>query len=309
VFIGMAGLLRPEAWLFAAAYCAWLWRGGTLRPVHVATALAAPVVWAASDLLLTGNPLHSMTGTRDNAEALGRVTGLENVPATLPRRLGEIVREPVLFGALGGAVLAFWRLRERAVLGVAAGAIAVVAFCVLAAAGLSILTRYLLLPGTIIALFCAAGVFGWRRLERGDPWRRRWQAFAAATIVALAAFTPAQARRLDRLQAALATQARILDDLRHLATVHELDRCDVVTVPNRRAVPQLALWGDKRPRDIGSAQELGRYRGTAFVPASPAVADQFVLDARDRDRTLPAPPRGAPADRTPWWLVYRPCAR
>src|SRR6185312_3991364 len=109
---------------------------------------AAPLSWALSDLLITGNPLHSLTGTRDTAADLGRVTGLQHVPATLPRRLGEILREPVLLGAAIGGVLSLWRLRERrgVLLGAAAGVLAILAFCVLATAGLSILTRYLLLP-------------------------------------------------------------------------------------------------------------------------------------------------------------------
>ena len=68
------------------------------------------------------------------------------MPGTVPRRLGEILREPVLFGAAGGGLLALAFLRARVALGAAAGVIALVAFCVLAAAGLPILGRYLLAP-------------------------------------------------------------------------------------------------------------------------------------------------------------------
>ena len=32
VLVALAGLLRPEAWLFAFAYVIWLWRGGALDP-------------------------------------------------------------------------------------------------------------------------------------------------------------------------------------------------------------------------------------------------------------------------------------
>ena len=46
--LGLAGLLRPEAWLLAVAY--WLWLvPGTPRPSLVRYALlvaAAPVLWA-----------------------------------------------------------------------------------------------------------------------------------------------------------------------------------------------------------------------------------------------------------------------
>ncbi|MEA2303869.1 MAG: hypothetical protein QOH43_1149, partial [Solirubrobacteraceae bacterium] len=90
VLLALAGLIRPEAWLFSAAYVVWLreWR---LLPL----AAAGPLLWALGDLAVTGDPLHSLTGTRDNAEALQRVTGLGEVPLTVPRRIGEILREPV----------------------------------------------------------------------------------------------------------------------------------------------------------------------------------------------------------------------
>jgi hypothetical protein len=310
VLIALAGLLRPEAWLFAGAYALWLWRGGALRTEHLVLVVAAPVLWALSDLAITGDPLHSLTGTRSTAEDLGRITGLQHVPATLPRRLGEILRVPVLLGAAIGGVLTLWRLRARAALGAVAGVVAVAAFCVLAAAGLSILTRYLLLPATILALFCGAGVAGWTALAREDPWRARWMALAALTVVALAAFVPSQVHRLRSTRAALVTQTHILSELHDLATSRLPGPPCAVTVPNRRAVPQLALWTDRRPGAVASAQETGRYAPPAFVPATPAIAAQFVLDARDKDRALPPPPAGRPAVRGRYWSLYgvdRPC--
>jgi hypothetical protein len=313
VLVALAGLLRPEAWLFAFAYIIWLWRGAALTRTHVALLVAPPLLWALSDLAITGNPLHSLTGTRDTAAALGRITGLQHVPATLPRRLGEILREPVLFGAAVGGVLSLWRLRGRrgVVLGAAAGVLAVVAFCVLATAGLSILTRYLLLPATILAIFAAAGVFGWLELPRVDAWRARWIALAALTAVAMLAFVPSQVDRLRSTRAALVTQTKILDELHDLTVEHLACEPAAITLPNRRAVPQMALWLDLRPRMISSAQELGRYPVAvdAFSPVSRAVADQFVLDARDKDRTLPPPPSGyrAPTAHGRYWDLYGGC--
>jgi hypothetical protein len=72
-------------------------------------------------------------------------------------------------------------------------------------------------------------------------------------------------------------------------------------VPNRRAVPQLALWTDRRPRAIHSAQEDGRYTGAAFAPVSPAVAKQFILDQSDENKALPRPPANGVAHR--YWIT------
>src|SRR3954464_15775465 len=262
VLVALAGLLRPEAWMFAGLYAVWLWRGGALRPEHVMLVLAAPVLWALSDLAITGDPLHSLTGTRSTAEDLGRITGLQHVPTTLPRRLGEILREPVLVGAAVGGVLSLWRLRTRGVLlGATAGVLAVVAFAVLAVAGLSILTRYLLLPATILAIFAAAGVCAWTELPREDPWRGRWMALGALTVVLLVAFIPSQATRLKNTRSALVAQTRILGELHDISDDYPFADCGLVTVPNRRAVPQLALWTGIRPADIRSAQETGHWDG------------------------------------------------
>jgi hypothetical protein len=130
--LGLAGLLRPEAWLFSLAYAAFR-RDPRLLPL----AAAAPVIWMAHDLVLAGDPLHSLLGTRDNAEVLERKTGLGAVPLTVPRRLGEILREPGLLGAAAGGLLVLALMRRRAALPIAAGFVSIAAFCVLAAAGSS----------------------------------------------------------------------------------------------------------------------------------------------------------------------------
>ena len=215
---------------------------------------------------------HSLLGTRDTAQTLERITGLGQVPLTAPRRLGEILREPVLFGAAGGGMLSLLWLRDRARLGAAAGVIAIVAFCVLATAGLPILGRYLLLPAAILAIFCGAGAFGWACLPRGDPRRRPWAWFGVATLVLLVVFTPAQVDRVRALRHALARQDTIQSDLAALVRIPPAAiraSCAPVTVPNHRPVPLLALFLDTDPTAIVSAQEERPRRGTWVTPASP----------------------------------------
>src|SRR4051794_2328692 len=100
ILLGLAGLLRPEAWLYAALYFAYLgfpWR-------MLAWAAAAPLIWLGSDLLITGNPLHSLTGTHDLAAQLNRKTGITALPEVAPRRLGEILRLPEALAAVAGGV-------------------------------------------------------------------------------------------------------------------------------------------------------------------------------------------------------------
>jgi hypothetical protein len=304
--LALAGLLRPEAWLFSAAYLLWLlWpglrsaarRAGPRRALAwrdaaplVALAAGGPLLWALHDLLLTGNALHSLTGTRDNAALLGRVTGLQHAPESVPRRLGEILREPVLLAAAGGGLLALaWRRDRRVRLGAAAGLLALAAFCLLAAAGLPIITRYLLLVGTLLAIFAGAGVFGWLDLLPGRE-RTWWARFGLLALLALVVFVPAQATRIDRLGNALATQEEIQGELGELVDADRLT--GPVAVPNRRPIPLLALWLKLDPRAIADAQDGLPARGSYLVPATPQVARDYILDRRDRDRRIPAPRAG-----------------
>ena len=316
--LGVAGLIRPEAWLFAGAYVLYLVWAGERDPWRVTTfvlaAAAAPVIWLASDWIIAGDALHSLTGTRDNTRELGRVTGIAHVPTTAPRRIGEILREPVLFGAFGGLVLCWLWLRDRVRLALAAGIVALLAFTVLATAGLPILGRYLLLPSMIGALLCGAGVFGWRRLAQDDPHRRPWQAFGAVTVVLLLLFTPSQVHRITALRHALARQDLIQGDLERLIRVPPAivtRRCTPIGVPNHRPVPLLALSLDIEPQAVVSAQDGGRQRrGTYLRPATPAVSRDYILDPRDRSLVVAAPPAGfAQVAGNRSWLVFQRCSR
>lgn len=308
--LSLAGLLRPEAWLFSAVYVAYLALAERrIRPAHLLLAASGPLLWALSDLLVVGDPLYSLTGTRDNAEVLRRVTGLDEVPLTVPRRLGEILREPVLLGAALGGVLSLVLLPHRARLPAAAGVLALAAFCVLAAAGLPILGRYLLLPATLLAIFCGAGAFGWRALPRGHPWRTRWIGAAVLIGLALVAFTPRQVERIGDLRASIATQRTIVSDLDALADSGEIEAgCGLVAVPNHRPVPLLALRLDRPAAEIVSAQLRRPDRGYYVAPASARVERNFTLDPNDPERLTASVPRDftrVGGNRS--WTLYARC--
>ena len=82
VLLALAGLLRPEAWLFApptSLCCGWLRalaRGpaAARRRSRLLAAAAPAAVGAAATCSLTGDPLHSLTGTRDNAARARRAS-------------------------------------------------------------------------------------------------------------------------------------------------------------------------------------------------------------------------------------------
>jgi hypothetical protein len=298
VLLALAGLLRPEAWLFSLAYVAWR-RDIRLLPL----AVSAPVLWMLHDWVLAGNPLHSLTYTQDNAETLQRITGLDDVPLTVPRRIGEILREPGLLAAAVGGVLVLVFMRRRAALPIAAGIVSLGAFCVLAAAGLPILGRYLLLPAALLAVFAGAGVFGWLRAH--GPWRRRWAVIGGLLLVVFVVFAPSQVDRISDLRSAMHTQSEILADLHKISD--EIP-CDPVAVPNHRPIPHVSLWTGIAPADIVSAQLEQPTSGSYIDPANERVERNFTLDPRDPKTLTAKVPAGferTAANRS--WVLYARC--
>jgi hypothetical protein len=311
--LALAGLLRPEAWVFSAAY--WLYlvycRPGWSRARFAWLALlaaSAPIVWLASDLAITGDPLWSLTNTRHTAHTLGRVTGIANVPEYIPRRIGEILRPPVLAGAALGGLLSLLWLRGRALPGALAGALAVVVFVAVAAAGLSINTRYAFPAAAILCVFCGAGAFGWMLMTPGERGRRWWMAGGAVVLAALAAYIPAQYRSAHREMNKLARQQSIQSDLLALVDRHSITlRCGPVGVPNHAPIPLLALYLRTGPQRVVNAQVGSISVGQYLDPASGEVEESYVLDPRDPHVPTSVPPgfREVHANRS--WLVYQRC--
>ncbi len=315
--LGLAGLLRPEAWVFSGLY--WLYlvivnRGLRTRRQLAWLALlavAAPLIWVASDWLVTGHPLWSLTNTRNTAQILGRETGIAKVPEYIPRRIGEILGPPVLAGAALGGVLSLLWLRPRALPGAVAGVVAVGVFAAFATAGLPIDTRYAFLAAAILCVFCGAGLCGWLLLDPADRRRRWWTLAAAAVTLALLAYAPAQYRTAHRELDALARQQRIQDDLVALVQDGAIAfRCEPIGVPNHAPIPLLALWLKSSPAEIVSAQVRETTHGTYLQPADSEVQRDYVLDANDphpRAAVVPAGFTATRANRS--WVLYTRCPR
>jgi hypothetical protein len=333
VLLGLAGLLRPEAWAFSAAY--WLYLAISSERARAAAAAvdahdvaaaeeptrtreqlvrlallaaAAPVLWVLSDLLITGNALWSLTNTKHTAVTLGREVGIGKVPQYIPRRIGEILRPPVLLGAALGGVLSLWWLREKALLAAIAGVLAVLVFALLATFGLPIDTRYAFLAGAILCVFCGAGVFGWTALPRDDRRRMPWMAAGAVVLVALIAYTPGQVRSAHRELVKLARQQTIQNEL--LALVHDKAialHCGQVGVPNHAPIPLLALYLKTRPSDVVSAEARPIATGTYVDPASVEIEKDYVLDPRDPHLPVSIPPGFTEAHANSSWLIFEHC--
>jgi hypothetical protein len=334
VLLALAGLLRPEAWAFSGLYWlylmgltpAWAYRSLRARsPMPRVPALpgsqtsgelarltllaaAAPLIWVLSDLAITGDPLWSLTNTQHTASTLDRATGIASVPEYIPRRIGEILRPPVLVGAALGGVLTLLWLRGRALTGALAGVLAVLVFAAFASLGLPINTRYAFLASAILCIFCGAGVFGWMHLGREDPRRRWWMAGGALVAVALLAYAPWQYSSAHRELGKLARAHAIEGDLLALVDRHAINlRCGPVGVPNHAPVPLLALYLKTSPRNIVSLQSGHVSSGMYVDPASKEVERDYILDAHDPVELVSVPPGFTESAANRSWLVFQRC--
>jgi hypothetical protein len=243
-------------------------------------------------------------------ETLDRRTGVVDLVLYGPRALGEVLQWPGMVGALGGVVLCFALMRRRAALGIAAAALALAAFALLACAGLAIIARYTMLAAAILSVFVAAALLGWRLLERGHPWRGRWQLFAGLVLAMFVIWLPNQWDLDSRVDTDLTNQGRIENDLTDLVDAGAFEPlCGKIAVPNHRAVPRLAFGLEIEPTQIISASEEGIPRHGYFVAAaSPFVIHNFILDPNDRTRfSLNVPKRFREVAANGSWRVYRNC--
>jgi hypothetical protein len=215
-----------------------------------------------------------------------------------------------MIGALGGVILGLAFLRRRSVLGVAAAALALGAFALLACGGLAILPRYTMLAAAILAIFAGVGLLGWRLLEPGHPWRRRWQVFAGLVLAMFLIWAPNQWDLDSKVDTDLTNQARIERDLSDLVDAGAFEPlCGKVAVPNHRAVPRLAFNLDVKPTQIVSAsEEKIPEQGYFVAPASEFVIHNFILDPNDpTDPTFPVPDGFTEVAANDSWIVYRRC--
>jgi hypothetical protein len=159
----LAGLLRPEAWVLAGVYVLWLFPAKGIRGIwpYVLLAAAAPVLWVAWDWIVTGKALYSLTSTRETAGEFKRDRGVFEAIKLVPDYIGA--NEKIVNVAIGGlgSLAALWVLRRRAAMPLALMAIGVITFLGIAAAGLSVIPRYLAVPSILFNLGVALALTGW----------------------------------------------------------------------------------------------------------------------------------------------------
>ena len=272
--LAVAGLLRPEAWVLAGLY--WLWCGYRRWDILVLAAVG-PVIWAAVDLAVTGDPLFSLHATSALAGDLNRVRGISHVPRSFVSFLSDTARPPVFLAGLAGLALLLRRRGPAGHVPLALLGAGTLAFVGTGIAGLSILPRYLTVPAVALCPLAGYAVAGFTTLSAGRT-RELWRRAAYGAALVGVAFLGIKASSFTKL-------AR---ELRFIHHTHEvvigfssspgLTRCRPVTLPTYRLVPDLRFaLHDDRGRVVSSRAELGiDHAGTAvFVTVEEKAIKRF----------------------------------
>lgn len=244
----LAGLLRPEAWVLAGAYGLWLAYGKPLREwVRIGAIVAiAPVVWALSDLVVTGDPMYSLNYTTESSRLLGRRQTLAELPGVTLEYLSELTKPPVFVAALAGIVLAWRMARDRVLVPTVLLVWGVGMFLLVSLRGFSVISRYVLVGALALTLFAAFAIVGFTRLPRGHRAIRPWAIGAGAIVVGglaftLATFNPAYVDRELRLRDRVRKDLiAVLDSPR----VKAARACGPISVPNHKVLPDVRWIAD-----------------------------------------------------------------
>jgi 4-amino-4-deoxy-L-arabinose transferase-like glycosyltransferase len=262
VLLALAGLIRPEAWLLAGMYVLYLWRAQDVtRREQVRVALlgaAAPLLWLLMDVVVTGDPLHSLHTTSTVAEQSNLRHGVSQVPEWTVRFFAYTLREPVVVGLPVGLFFAWRHRRTRAawLLVVVAGAMTAV-FAIGPVFGQPILARFIRTPAMLLTVFFGAALFGWLMLDRGDVRERRlWAAAALVVAIVTLVFAPSTARQLDGLRTRADSEGKLYGDLRELGESPVVRRafraCGPLSVADHRPIPFIRWWIDGDPGSVGT---------------------------------------------------------
>ncbi len=309
-----AGLLRPEAWVLSALYAAHAVSGrGRRNALRLVTlAAAAPMIWMAFDLAATGDPVYSLHGTRELAEELERPHGLGTALQAAPLYLKLILGGPVAWLGVAGVIVAIAVLYEHARLPAVLTGLGLAWFVVLGIAGLPLITRYILIPAMMLALFAGVAVFGWRQLPRPGRLRRVWAAGSVALLIGATAAIPHDSRQLGQ-RIALSSERRTLqEDLLKItsspAAREWRRRCAAIYVPTYRAVPVVAYSLHEHPRSIQSTVPQEGTKALVVVPTNSILGDTFLLDPREpRSSAYTAPVGFRLVEANRSWRLYEGC--
>ena len=308
VLLAIAGLLRPEAWVLAGLYWLYLFRAGDRRIALVLLVAAAPVIWALTDLIVTGDPLHSLHGTAELAEENERRRSITQVPRWGAQYVAYTLREPLILGVPAGLVFAYLYKRREATLPVAVAAAMLLVFAIGPIFGLPLIGRYVRTPAVLLTLFYGLAVFGWMLLPKGSNARRNWTIVGVVAGLASVAFLPKHVEMLRGLETRFERDGRLYADLREAGNADVVRaafaRCKPLSTADHRPIPYIRWWLEGDPGTVTTIRKRTSPLGKLLlVPRDVRSVRRFYKTNFPR-RTARRPPGWTELYRNRSWKIY-----
>jgi hypothetical protein len=301
VLLALAGMLRPEAWVLTGLYFLWVAWKATWPERFKFAALAAigPLVWAGTDLIVTGDPAFSLTYTSSSAEELGRQRTLSQLPSAVPQFFTNIVKTPVLIASLLGLVIGVSLSPRDAAMPLGLLAAGLATFLMIGIAGLSVIERYLIVPALALIVFAAVTFGGFSMLRPGALVRRLWMLGALALVLYGVLFTVTRVN-LSSFRNELQFRGdahQALDQVLNDPAVRAGLRCGPLTLPNHKLVPD-SRWVAGLPFEKVEARadpKVGTNpgRGVHVYVSSRFAILKHAWTNKDDPADIQVPPAGA----------------
>jgi hypothetical protein len=186
----LAGLARPEVWLFLGLYAIWAWRAiPSMRWLIVGVVLAMLALWFGVPALTSRTPFQAGTA----AIGSGRALHSDKVYGTIDRFL-DMHETPLELAALLAVVFAIWR-RKWTVVALAGGALAwVIIEIAFSLHGWPGLQRYMFAAGGVMVVLAATAI-GWLLSEPARLSAKAGWAGAVLAAVIVVSLVPAASSR------------------------------------------------------------------------------------------------------------------
>jgi hypothetical protein len=319
VLLALAGLLRPEAWGVSLAYWCWLASGRPPRRELLRATLivlSAPIIWAASDLVIAGNAAFSLSHAQASVDREFVSSGIADVPVVAFRGLRELLGVPVLVVGCVGALVALFERQRSGLILLALLALSLAEFIALGVLHLPLVARYLLdssalIPGFFAYALTRGRIAALRRLHLNARWLRSASLIAAIAIAGYVGVVDVTGVGHVAVEQRAAVHAE--DDLVSIAPQAKrlLRRCGVLYVPPYAMISLTAYDLDLSTSAVHRIASHIPRRGLVLAPRTGPVGRYFALGgARSRQVRRALTARGFRLlgyDRS-WLLLGGGCA-
>jgi hypothetical protein len=231
----------------------------------------------------------------------------------MPKLIGGSEKIVNVIAGLLGLGLAIWTLRRRMLILGALFAIGVLTYLLIAAAGLSVISRYLVIPSIVLCIGVAFGLVGWMQLT--DTVRKVGIGIAIVTLGLLLFRAPAYVHNLRELNTntddVSVKFSRIYDILDKPKIRAQVEQCLPLTAFTHESVPVIRYLLGLPKQDVPATTQLSGppTKGTQMIQTS--ALDPLQMTVVDRTLRKPwtgfAQPGFKFRGENRAWVVYTTC--